>query len=143
MFRELYRIYFYSNYSNYTRNKGYTGQNYKYTDSKLINEKIVISENKKEDLIAIINDLNKLGINVILINSPEYIYQINSQDNRNEIIDLYKSIANKYNIPFIDYSGDSINYRKELFYNSNHLNAKGADVFTKKLAQDIKPYLKY
>lgn len=115
MFTELYRIYFYSNYSSYSRNKGYKGQNYKYTDSKLINEKIEISENRKEELIAIINDFNKSGINIILINSPEYISQINSQNNRNEIIDLYKSIANKYDIPFIDYSNDSINHKKELF----------------------------
>ncbi|MFV0148791.1 hypothetical protein OBK08_12595 [Empedobacter falsenii] len=97
---------------------------------------------RKQDLFLIIEDLQKLNTSVILINSPEYIAQIESQINRNEVIKLYKSISEKYNIPFIDYSNDSMNYQKNLFYNSNHLNAKGADIFTKKLAEDIKPYIK-
>lgn len=140
--KELYKIYFYSNYHNNGRVKGFKGMNYSWKERLYKPNFIEVDSLRKQDLFLIIEDLQKLNTSVILINSPEYIAQIESQINQNEVIKLYKSISEKYNIPFIDYSNDSMNYQKNLFYNSNHLNAKGADIFTKKLAEDIKPYIK-
>ncbi len=124
------------------RIKGFQGINRQWKDEKLDKAEIKVSVDLKNDLIAMIEDLKNINANVILINTPEYVSQIKSQTNRKEIINLYQSIANQYQIPFIDYSNDSISYNQKLFYNTNHLNAKGADIFTKQLAQDIKPYLK-
>jgi hypothetical protein len=38
---------------------------------------------------------------------------------------------------FLDYSSDTICNNKKLFYNSQHLNSKGSEIFTKKLAKDL------
>lgn len=124
------------------RYKGYEGKNLPWRGEKHNYFTIVIDPLRKKDLILMIQDLLRINTNVILINSPEYIDRIVHQHNRNEIIELYDSIAKQFNIPFIDYSQDSINYKKEFFYNPYHLNAKGADIFTNKLAEDIKPYIK-
>lgn len=142
MFHELYKVYFYSNYKHYSRKKGYRGMNYTWKDTKVNKEKILINKTHKKELEEIILDLKNHKSNIILINSPEYYLQIESQENRDYIINIYKSIALKNRIPFLDYSNDSLNFKKEYFYNTNHLNSKGADIFTRKLANDIKPYLK-
>ena len=57
-------------------------------------------------------------------------------------MDLYRQFAKKYDLIFLDYSNDPISYNKSLFYNANHLNAKGSEIFTRKLALDIKRSLK-
>lgn len=142
-FMEMYKVYMYSNYDQYKRKKGFIGNESDWEPGVSKCENIKLSVNRIQDLIDIIEDLKKINANIILINSPEYITQIESEINRQEIIDLYTKISDKYNIPFIDYSNDSINYQKDLFYNTDHLNAKGANIFTKKLVEDIKPHIKY
>lgn len=78
------------------------------------------------------------GIPVILVYSPEYIEGQDFVKNRDEIINMFSVFAAKYNIPFLDYSHDSISYNKKYFYNASHLNGKGAAVFTSKLIHDMK-----
>ena len=56
-------------------------------------------------------------------------------------MNLYRQFAKKYDLIFLDYSNDPISYNKSLFYNSNHLNAEGSEIFSKKLAADIKKSL--
>ena len=124
------------------RTKGFASRNYKWKEQKLENKTINVNTDRLQDLIQMIKDLQKVNTNIILINSPEYISQIKSQKNRKEIIKLYDSVAHQFNIPFINYSSDSMNFQQQYFYDTNHLNSKGADIFTKKLAEDIKPYIK-
>ena len=62
--------------------------------------------------------------------------------NHDFIIDKVKKISNENNILFIDYSRMPEIMDKQYFADKLHLNSKGADIFTKKLAEDIKPYLK-
>jgi hypothetical protein len=78
------------------------------------------------------------NIPVVLVYSPEYIEGQDFVKNRSEIMNIFAVFSAKYNIPFIDYSHDSISYNKEYFYNASHLNATGAQVFTSKLIHDIK-----
>ncbi|HLN53761.1 MAG TPA: hypothetical protein VK212_08630 [Lentimicrobium sp.] len=78
------------------------------------------------------------GIHVILVYSPEYIEGQNFVKNRNEIISMFSVFAAKYNIPFLDYSNDSISFNKSYFYNASHLNGKGAAIFTSKFIHDMK-----
>ncbi|MRH99173.1 hypothetical protein GH721_01390 [Kriegella sp. EG-1] len=59
-------------------------------------------------------------------------------------IDYYKKAANNYNAIFLDYSKDSTIANKKLyFYNSQHLNKRGATVFTKKMAKDIVSHVQF
>ena len=62
--------------------------------------------------------------------------------NRDEVINRYKTTLQKYNLSLLDYSEDTISYQQKYFYNTTHMNNKGADVFTKELSQDLQEYIK-
>jgi hypothetical protein len=87
-----------------------------------------------------INEMNKKNIDVILVNTPEYIEGQTFVKNRNEIISIFDEIAKKHNIPFLNYSNNVISHDKSLFYNTLHLNKKGADIFTEKFVIDLEKY---
>jgi hypothetical protein len=84
----------------------------------------------------------KENINLILVYTPEYIEGQKVTTNRNELFNLYRQYATTYNLPFFDYSNDSLSYDKSLFYDFIHLNKKGSELFTTKLAHDLKQQLK-
>ena len=75
---------------------------------------------------------------IVLVYSPEYYEGQLFVENRDEIMASFKNIAAQNHIPFLDYSSDSISYQKALFYNTTHLNQAGADIFSKRLASDLK-----
>jgi len=77
-------------------------------------------------------------IDVILVYTPEYIEGQKYVSNREEVLNIYKKIAKDYDLVFLDYSNNEMSYDKRYFYNSEHLNATGADVFTRILSHDIK-----
>jgi hypothetical protein len=85
-----------------------------------------------------IKECKDTGTELILLYTPEYIDGQNFVENRNVLIDLYKNIAQEYDLLYLDYSDDELCYQKDFFYNGEHLNSKGADLFTKKLASDLK-----
>lgn len=95
-----------------------------------------------ESVINLFNDFivecDKTGIELILVYAPEYIEGQSFTSNRDDFFDIILSLSKKHKLPFLDYSKSEISYDKSLFYNSSHLNAKGADVFTKLLINDIK-----
>lgn len=77
------------------------------------------------------------GISVILIHSPFYREGFEKIQNSDEMLNLFSSIAVCNNVPFLDYTNDSICYDTVLFYNAMHLNSRGADIFSVKLAHDL------
>lgn len=85
-----------------------------------------------------LNECIEADIPVVIVYSPEYKEGQYFVRNRDEIMNIFTFFAAKYNIPFIDYSDDSISYKKEYFYNASHLNATGAKLFSSKLVHDIK-----
>jgi hypothetical protein len=87
-------------------------------------------------------DLKKRNINVILVYTPEHIEGQKFISNRLEIMNLYKYFSKKYDIPLLDYSSDSLCLSKDNFFNAEHLNLKGANLFSKKLTSDLKKYIK-
>ena len=56
----------------------------------------------------------------------------------------FQQIADQYNIPILNYQYDSLSYDTNYFYNRLHLNRKGAEKFSRQLANDLKKngYLK-
>lgn len=99
----------------------------------------VMIDNKMTNLYEkFISDVKKKNIEIIMVYTPEYIEGQKFINNRKEIINLYRSISTKYNIPFLDYSNSFICFDKKYFYNATHLNAEGSELFTKILIHDIK-----
>jgi hypothetical protein len=82
-------------------------------------------------------ECNELDIKVIMVYTPEYIEGQNYVVNRTEVIAKYQSISKNYEVPFLDYSNDTMSYVKDYFYNTLHLNKKGANLFTQKLIDDL------
>jgi len=61
--------------------------------------------------------------------------------NREEVMDVYRSIAAESGIPFWDFSTATFCEDRNYFYNSQHLNARGVDLFTPMIADSIAAYV--
>jgi hypothetical protein len=90
-----------------------------------------------ELLDSFLHNCCKDSISVILIHSPFQREGFEKIQNHDEMLDLFRSIAKRHNIPFLDYTEDPICYDTLYFYNAMHLNAHGADIFSTKLAHDL------
>ena len=60
-----------------------------------------------------------------------YLVQDNIEQNKKDI----EGIVKKYDVQYWDFSNE--NYNKELFYNVDHLNSKGAQKFSKQLNEKL------
>lgn len=80
------------------------------------------------------------SISLVLVYTPEYIEGQDFVSNRKDIMKMYRDWSEQYDIPFLDYSQDSMSYQKEYFYNTMHMNRKGSEFFTNKLAKDLIKY---
>lgn len=74
------------------------------------------------------------GIKVALVYSPEFIEIQQMTSNRDEIFARFESVSRRYGGLLLDFSESPISARREFFYNSQHLNADGAQAFTTELA---------
>lgn len=87
---------------------------------------------------AFLFNCKNYNIEVIFVFTPEYLESQQFINNREEIFNLYFGFAKKYKLSFFDYSKDTISYQKKYFYNSQHLNKEGSEIFTEKMTNDIK-----
>lgn len=77
------------------------------------------------------------NIRIIFCYAPIYIGLTKKVDNIEEMYNTYRSIAEKYNIPILDYMYSSISQDSMNFLDEIHLNKYGADLFTIQLAHDL------
>ncbi len=77
-------------------------------------------------------------ITVIFVYTPEYIDGQKFIKNREVVFTLFRMFSQKYDVPFLDYSDDSISFHKKYFFNSTHMNRNGTELFTKRLMHDLK-----
>lgn len=82
------------------------------------------------------------NIKVFLVYAPEYFEVQPYYKNKSELINLCTESTKKYKCHFWDYSKDSLCYNRQYFYNSQHLNKKGAELYSKDLGMKIKNYLR-
>ena len=127
-----------------TSNKGYKVIDMNWTDdlakakSKMEYFEIItgpVVENLFNNFLA---ECRQQDIKVILVYTPEYIEGQAFVKNRSQLVSLYSQYAKKYNLPFLDYSSDSISMNKKYFYNALHLNKTGAEAFTRMLIRDLR-----
>ncbi len=85
-----------------------------------------------------LQECKEQNIQMIFVYTPEYIEGQKFVKNRKDVLELYLHLSKKYNIPYFDYSTDSMCLNKTYFYNSGHLNKQGSAMFTKKLVSDLK-----
>lgn len=92
-------------------------------------------------LKSIIGRCKKDSINLICIYSPIYTEGKFHVSNFDEIFKKVRAILDETSTPFWDYSNLEICNSTEYFYNYNHLNYKGAKIFSTQLAMDIKKFI--
>jgi hypothetical protein len=80
------------------------------------------------------------GIPLILVYSPEYRGMQQLTNNRAEIFARFRQLADQYQVPLWDYSNWPYDSNQNYFYNSQHLNATGAALFSDELAKRLKTY---
>ena len=99
-----------------------------------------------QDVYPLIEELIKRckaeNIQLIFTIAPEFYKGQDYMLNRDEIITRYTQTLKKHNLPLLDYSDDSISHQQKWFYNTTHLNNKGADEFSRRLSEDLKKYIK-
>ena len=77
-------------------------------------------------------------IQVIFVHAPIYSELIKYQNGLDEMWNTYRQLAAKYHIPILNYQNDPICSDTNYFYNRTHLNRKGAVLFSRQLANDLK-----
>lgn len=84
-----------------------------------------------------LNEIKGEGIKISFVYAPQHIDGDKIIKNRKEIIDSYRILAQESDIDFFDYSKSEINQNREYFYNSNHLNKKGVDIWMQIFLKDF------
>lgn len=78
------------------------------------------------------------GIQVVLVYAPVYIKGQEFIKNEEAVKQTYINFAETFNFKFFDFTNDDICHNKDYFYNARHMNKKGSELFTSKLASKIK-----
>jgi hypothetical protein len=90
-----------------------------------------------------IKNLQSKGINVMIVLPPVYSIVLKTKTDFTPLRNSLHGIAEETNSVFLDFTNNKICDNKSLFYNSNHLNYKGAILFSGMLADSINSYLRH
>lgn len=127
-----------------TRIRGYQGQLKPWTNELEVAKAKMGSFTVKLEPAAIVMfekyilECKANNIQIVFAYTPEFVEGQNFIANRKEMMDFYLKLSAKYDIPFIDYSNDTLSQQKQYFYNSLHMNKFGAEKFTEKFIHDFK-----
>src|SRR5690606_24683013 len=90
--------------------------------------------NKVNILKSFIEECKNAGIQLYIIISPRFIKYFGNDLS----VELVRKIANKSDIPFYDYSKDTLFWKhREYFADKVHLNNTGAIIFSNKVIDTI------
>jgi hypothetical protein len=89
------------------------------------------------DFDRIITMLQAVGADVVIVFSPEWLPVRRLELNREQVMHQFLTLAAAHRVRFLDYSDSAPAGDQSLFYNSQHLNSRGATAFTTILASDL------
>ena len=95
---------------------------------------ITIKEELHNKLEEFARSVTEKKIPLIVIISPMYVRSFQE----NESLIVSKQILAKYGVTVWDYATDPKYVKQELFYDVNHMNAKGAELFSQEIASRMK-----
>lgn len=134
--------------ANPVRVKGYRGSHEKWNNdferarASMESYKVDIDTTAVRLFKDFIHYCKKEDIKLIFVITPQYIEGQNFVENKAEVMSLYDKWSKEYDIPYFEYLSDSICYDSNYFYNATHMNITGSQLFSRKMANDLKPYLK-
>lgn len=86
------------------------------------------------ELIAV---CRQAGIQLALVYSPQYHEMVGLTRNRAKIFALFKSLSEEGKVPFLDYTDSPLSQSRDYFYNAQHLNERGAALFSEDLGRQL------
>jgi len=120
--------------------KGYHGF-HKSWNGKALKNVHSVSYDKNSEIIqhykSFVKGCQQEGIQVVMVISPFYIGGTRKMQDAGGMQQMFKKIADECGVPLLDYTYDELSYDTAYFYNTMHLNSKGADIFSRKVAHDI------
>lgn len=107
--------------------------------NKLAADSLISVEHSEEAICLLkrfIEDSQRENIRLLFCYAPQYqeLYKHLMLDS---CMHVYKQMSEKYNIPLVDYSSVSWAGDSTYFYNANHVNLHGSEVFSAYLAHDL------
>ena len=141
----MYRYYVNNVYDEYTKfdysvYKGYGGEDKDWDGTELAKLQPyyqVVDTATYGSFVDYIEQAKKEDIQLVFVFAPVYIKAKEAIINSDSIKNIYTSLSEQYDIPFLDFSDCYISYDTTYFYNAMHLNRQGAELFSTHLAQDI------
>ena len=135
-------------YDTTTKYKGYCGNDYVWNkDFESFKKRFPKGAKYKFDKEVVrqfeeyLNFCKKENIKVVLVYAPEYFEVQPYYKNKSDLIKLCQESVKKYDCYFLDYSNNQLCYNRDYFYNSQHLNRKGAELFSLDLGKKVKTLL--
>ena len=126
--------------------KGYHGQEQTWDGSKLnkMQPYYVGFDDRTVDAFEdFVQHTQKDSIPIIMVFSPIYYKARELTNNKNQFDEFLAGLGRKHNIPILRYDDDPICLDTTYFYNATHLNKLGSEIFSRKVATDIRDYLHY
>lgn len=120
--------------------KGHRGNTYAWDRASLNTmDSISLEYNYRavESLLQFITERKNEGQVVILLKTPVYHELQDRLTDREDMCARYDSIARVSNVILLDYLNHPVVQDSIYFYNSTHLNKRGADIISCQLAHDI------
>ena len=145
LFIPMYRYYATNFYQNLVHKddilyKGYNSENTPWDGSALRNMtpfEQEVDTNTLSMFIDYIESTRRDSVNLILVIAPLYTDIHSVVLNMDEIHRIYYDLADQFDIPILDYSDCFLSQDTTCFYNATHLNKKGSELFTLRLAHDL------
>lgn len=119
------------------RFSAWTGDFEKFRQNNPNGVKFAIEPQGVSDLREIVTLCHEKDIPLLFVYSPEYSEMQTLESNRQEIFSKFKEICQPFPIPIWDYSSSPISRDRANFYNSQHLNAEGAALFSTAVANRL------
>ncbi len=88
-------------------------------------------------LDALVARASGTGARVVLVYPPEYTAAHRIANNRDVIFAQFREIAERHHAPFVDFTDHPLSRDRSLFYNSQHLNRRGARLFSEALIAQL------
>lgn len=120
--------------------KGYRGRDQKWNGDvfeKIDSVRFEVDERTSEMFDEFLEARKREGIQVIFCYAPIYIGVTEKVTNLQDMYNTYQGLADKYDIPILNYNYSELSKDTKYFYNASHLNKEGSDLFSKQLSIDI------
>ena len=120
--------------------KGFRSNSYAWTSGSLSLDTLFCAPLEAPlitELDSFVRSRKEEGINVVMVEFPEYYRLRKKFKNVNDVEAVFRDIAERNQVTLLDYSSADICYDSTNYYNPSHLNSKGSVMFTRMLCLDL------